>query len=113
MVPKREMQEKYEALYVDDLLTDRTAAKNAILTFSRSNRNHIVRAASFHLKMPSDDLTRQVSVDILVEIEEERSDALAPLMRLDSIRPSIKLAERTRHLKAANKFMREELVGSL
>ncbi len=108
LVPKREMQRKFEGLYTDDLIADKAGTKNAIVAFSRSNRNHIVTRIPFPLNMPSEDLTRQVPVDILIEIEEERIDALQPLSRLDSIRPYIRLQERIRHKKAMNRYQREE-----
>ncbi len=113
LVPKREMVEKYERVYVDDLLADKVAIKNAVNAFSRSNRNHLVREVAVHLEPPADTPGRTVPVDILVEIEEERNDSLASLIRLETIRPSVKLSERLRSRKAANKFMREEMVGSV
>jgi len=111
LVPKQEMQKKYGDLFEEDLSADKLGTKNGIVMFSRSNRNHVVTTIPFHLEMPSDDYSRKVPVDILLEVEEERADSLQPLSRLDCIRPFARLQERIRHKKAMNKYIREEALG--
>jgi hypothetical protein len=104
---------------VNDLLLDATGSKNAVLAFARNQRHHMVREVLFHLQMPtnsresSNSMDNSVPVDVMLEVEEERAEALAPLSRLDSIRPSSRLQERVRARRAANKFTREEQVGRL
>jgi hypothetical protein len=115
LVPKREMQKKYEGLYTEDLLADKGGTKNGIIAFARANRNHIVNGVPFHVEMPAYEphSTRTVPVDIIIEVEEERADALQSLIRIESIRAFVRLQERIRHRKATNKYVREELVGAL
>ena len=113
MVPKRELQKKYSDLFVEDLAADKIGTKNGVVMFARSNRSHVVTAIPFHLEMPSEDYTRKVPVDILLEMEEERADPLLPLARLDCIRPFVRLQERIRHKKAMNKFIREEMLEDM
>ena len=108
LVPKRDLQKRYSDLFVEALQADRQGTKSGVVAFSRSCRRHAVTAIPLHLEMPSDDFSRQVPVDVLLEAEEERADPLQPLARLDCIRPFVRLQERIRHNKATSKYIREE-----
>ena len=111
LVPKRDMQKKYESLYVEDLIADKVAIKNAISVLARSNRRHMVRSLACRLVLPPNNpqvSQNDVTVDVQVETEEERPDSLSALSRLNTIRPRSRLQDRLRQRRVKHKYEREE-----
>ena len=114
LVPKREIQRKYESIFVEDLLKDTDAMKNVVSQMSRANRRHLVRTVEVPLSMPDDKTGKgNVDVSIFIEVEEERSEPLEPLSRIDAIRTRISHEERVRSRRSAHKYLREEAAASM
>ncbi len=111
-VPKREMQKKYEAIYAEDILQDKTVLKSAVSVLSRQSRRHVISALPLPGTFPSYRGAEDVSVELMFEVEEDRCESLAPLSRLDTIRPQISAEDRCRAKKAMHKYVRESALSS-
>ena len=113
-MPKRDTQRKYESIFVEDLLNDTAAVKNVVSQMSRANRRHQVRTLEVPLSMPDDKIgSGTVDVAVYVEVEEERSEPLEPINRIDAIRTRISHEERVRNRRSGHKYMREEAAASM
>jgi len=114
--PKKEMQNRYESLWLEDLVENKSANHATVVALSRSVRRHHVQTLDVVLEMPSRLSTasdpRSVSVTIFTESEEERGDMLPPLSRLNVVRQQIRFEEKNREQRQRRIQGREEEIAS-
>ena len=114
-VPKRDLQKKYETLQIEDLTDNEATIRKIQEYLARNGRSVHVRRSAVELCMPRtvglNFIEGQVTFDVYTEVEEERSEPVQHLTRLNTTRQAVALEARVRDRKFRHQLERERALG--
>jgi hypothetical protein len=112
-VPKRDLQKKFETLQIEDLIDNEATIRKIQEYLSRQGRSVHVRRSAVEIRVPRtvglNYVQGEVTFNIYTEAEEERSDTLEYITRINTTRQEVAREARIRDRQIRHQIDRERL----